>query len=222
MLQFRLFRIPIAVHWTFFLLTAFMGGAISAQQPDDWFRVLIFMLAAFHSILIHELGHAFAGIRSGAPFVAIQLHGMGGVAIFPEARFNRARGILVSAAGPAASILLALTFMIISRLVLPTMDPYTRLGFFLGYFLSTMVFINAFWSVFNLFPVLPLDGGQILKDLLGPKNIKATCIVGFVFLAIMALLLWVLTHSFYNMILIVALGSYTWRIWQQVSGSPGR
>jgi len=216
MIEFRLFRIPVSIHWTFFLLTAFLGGAIRAQQPDDWFRVLIFMLAAFHSILIHELGHALTGLRSGAKQAMIQLHGMGGVAVFPDSRFTRGKSILVTAAGPAASILLAFSFAIISYLAAPHIDPYSRSGFFLGYFISIMVFINVFWSIFNLFPVIPLDGGQILRDILGPKHIKATCIIGFIFLALMAVILWVFTQSFFNMIIVLILGSYTWRIWQQV------
>ncbi len=220
MIQFRLFRIPIAIHWTFFLLTAFLGGAISAQQPDDWFRVLIFMLAAFHSILIHELGHALTGIHAAAaPMAGIQLHGMGGVAVFPNNAFTRGKSILVTAAGPAASILLAIVFIVILRFAGPAIDPYSRVGFFFLYFLRTMVFINLFWSVFNLVPVLPLDGGQILKDLLGPKHIKATCIIGFICLALMAIVLWLLTRSIYNMLVILALGSFTWRIWQQVRNS---
>ena len=177
------------------------------------------MLAAFHSILIHELGHALTGMKSGASSALIQLHSMGGVAVFPNTRFSRGKSILVTAAGPGASILLAILFIIIVNTAGPSIDATTRVGFFLSDFINTMVFINIFWTIINLFPVIPLDGGQILRDVLGPKHIKATCIIGFVFLAFMAVGLWLLTHSFFNMIIVLVLGSYTWRVWKQVKNT---
>lgn len=219
MLEFRLFRVPISIHWTFFLLTAFLGGALRAQAPDDWFRVLVFMLAAFHSVLIHELGHALTGLKSGASQSTIQLHGMGGTASFPNARFSRGQSIRVTAAGPAASILLALLFLGISQSSSGWLDLQSRTGYFIGYFISVMVFINFFWSIVNLMPVLPLDGGQILRDVLGPRHLKLTCIIGFVTLAVLAVLLWIFTQSLFNMVLMLILGSYTWRVWQQAQAS---
>ncbi len=215
MIEFRLFRIPISIHWTFFLLTAFLGGALYAQAADDWFRVLLFMLAAIHSVLIHELGHALAGIKVGASQAVIQLHGMGGTASFPQQQFNRGKSILVTAAGPAASILLALLFLGISESSSGWLDLESRSGYFIGYFISVMVFINIFWSIINLMPILPLDGGQILRAVLGPRHLKLTCIIGFITLVILAVLLWIYTRSLFNMVLMLILGSYTWRVWQQ-------
>lgn len=219
MIHFRLFRIPISIHWTFFLLTAFLGGAIRAQEPDDWFRVLVFMLAAFHSVIIHELGHALTGLKSGASQSVIHLHGMGGSAMFPNTRFDRGKSILVTAAGPAASILLALLFFGISQSSAGWLDVQTRSGYFIGYFISVMVFVNVFWTIINLMPILPLDGGQILRDVLGPRHLKVTCIIGFATLAVLAVLLWIFTQSFFNMVLILILGSYTWRVWQSTQQS---
>jgi stage IV sporulation protein FB len=218
MFQFSLFRIPISIHWSFLLLAAFLGGALRAQSGDDWFRVFIFMIVAFHSILIHELGHAFAGLRAGAKQVAIQLHGMGGVAFFPGANFSRPKSFLVTAAGPAASLLLAVVAFLILQSSSAALDPSTRFGYFTGYLIATVVYLNVFWSIFNLFPVMPLDGGQLLNALLGPKNLRLTCIIGFITLALMAALLWWLTRSWFNMILILVIGSYTWRLWQSLPG----
>ena len=78
-----------------------------------------------------------------------------------------------------------------------------------------MADINLIWALFNLCPILPLDGGQILRDILGPKRIKLTCIIGFITLAIIGYLLWYLTGSPYNLLLIVLLGSYTWKVYRQ-------
>jgi Zn-dependent protease len=79
-----------------------------------------------------------------------------------------------------------------------------------------MVTINIFWSIINLFPVLPLDGGQILRDVLGPEKIKLTCIVSFITLAVLGTLLWMETRSLYNLMVMLFLGSYTWNLYQQI------
>lgn len=217
MIQFRLFGIPIGVHWMFFLLTAFIGGGLRADETSEWHRVIIFMVAAFISILVHELGHALTGLKLGASSTRIHLHGMGGAAQFPYESFNRKQNILVTAAGPAASILLAVLFFVIISNVNPRLDPQSYPSYMLSYFLATMVGVNVFWTIFNLCPILPLDGGQILRDLLGPRHIKISCIIGFITLAILAVLLWVYTRSIYNLLLILFLGTYTWKTWKQAT-----
>jgi stage IV sporulation protein FB len=215
MLRFRLFGIPIGIHWMFLLLTAFLGGGLDAQGPEQWRMVIVFMVAAFLSILIHELGHALTGLMMGAKSVFIQLHGWGGVAIFPDARFSRFKNIVVTAAGPLASILLAGLFTVISTYANLSFNPDSQLSFLWIHFLYTMVGINIFWSIFNLCPILPLDGGQILKDILGPKRIKLTCIIGFTTLAIIGYYLWKLTGSVYNLLIIAVLAGYTWKVYRE-------
>jgi Zn-dependent protease len=214
MFQFKLFKIPVTVHGWFFLLIAFLGGALRAHSPEEWHRVLVFMGAAFISILVHELGHALTGLRFGAPSTRISLHGMGGAAEFPAADFSRNHRILMTAAGPGSSIALAGVFIVI-QIVITDIDPdFHNHSPIFATFISTMIFINLFWGVINLFPVLPMDGGQILRDLLGPNRLKLTCIVSFITLAILAFILWRLTESIYNMIIMVFLGSYTWKLYQ--------
>ena len=215
MLKFRLFGIPIGVHWMFVLLTAFLGGGLNARGPEQWRIVIVFMVAAFISILIHELGHALTGLMMGAKSVFIQLHGMGGVAVFPDARFSRVKNIAVTAAGPLASLLLAGLFVVIVTYATPSINPDSELHLLGVHFLYTMIWINIFWSIFNLCPVLPLDGGQILRDVLGPSRIKITCIIGFITLAFIGYALWLYTRSFYNLLLVVLLGSYTWKVYRQ-------
>lgn len=213
MFKFSIFKIPVTVHWWFFLLAAFLGGALRAQTPEDWRGVFIFMVAAFVSILIHELGHASVGLMMGARSVSITLHGMGGVAQFPGGSFTRGKSILTTAAGPGASICLAGIFILISIFAYDPETASPQLGP-LGHFIGVMIMINIFWTVFNLCPVLPLDGGQILRDLLGPNRLKLTCIIGFITLGIVGALLWIATESIYNMILIVLLGTYTWQVYR--------
>ncbi len=217
MFRFTLFKIPVTAHGFFFLLTAFLGGGLHANSPSEWHHVLIFMAAAFVSIIAHELGHALTGLHFGAPSVQISLHGMGGAASFPGAHFSRKSRILMTAAGPGASIVLAGVFIVLSLFVIDIDRATTSLPPLLAAFIRTLIRINLFWSFINLCPVLPMDGGQILRDLLGPNRIKTTCIISFITLAMLAFLLWNLTGSIYNMVVMIFLGSYTWRLYQQSS-----
>ncbi|MBT3481581.1 MAG: hypothetical protein HN457_09145 [Opitutales bacterium] len=217
MFRFTLFKIPVSVHGFFFLLTAFLGGALRAQTPSQWHQVLIFMAAAFISILIHELGHALTGLRFGAPSTHISLHSMGGAASFPGANFSRKHRILMTAAGPGASIALAAVFILLSVFAIDIDPNTTNLPPLFASFIGTLITINLFWSFINLCPILPMDGGQILRDVLGPNRTRLTCIISFITLGILAFLLWNLTHSLYNMIIMIFLGTYTWKLYQQTS-----
>lgn len=212
MLKFNLFRIPISVHWMFLLLAAFLGGILGAQTAADMQNVFVFMVAAFLSILIHELGHALTGLKMGAPSTQIHLGGMGGVAVFPGASFSRGKSILVTAAGPAASIILAIIFTVIEMYT----DPDTLINYPLrARFIAVMIIVNVFWSIFNLCPVMPLDGGQILRDVLGPKHLKTSAIISLVFIVIVAALLFAWTRSFYNLLIMFFLASHNWQILKQ-------
>ncbi|MEM9157733.1 MAG: site-2 protease family protein [Verrucomicrobiota bacterium] len=222
MLKFSLFKIPVTVQWWFFLLAAFLGGALRAQTTEAMVKVLVFMGAAFVSILVHELGHALTGMKCGARRVEIALHGMGGHAAFPGARFSRSSSILTTAAGPGASLALAILFWLCASVYFAgDMDYFWNYHYrvsLVGYFVGSMVYANIFWTIFNLCPLLPLDGGQILRDVLGPQKLKLTCIIGFVTLAILGFFLVVLTGSIFNLIVLFFLGSYNWQVWQAVNG----
>ncbi len=198
----------------FWLLAAFLGGAFRAQSPEDWQRVMVFMLAAFISILIHELGHAFAGLKLGAPRVQISLHGMGGLAQFDGASFTRKSRILMTAAGPGASIALAVLFLFLVRFLPAEAIESSYAWGTTAYFVRVIIFINIFWSIINLMPILPMDGGQILLSLLGPSRVKLTCIISFMTIGILAFLLWTITQSFFNLIIMAFLASYTWKLYQ--------
>ena len=128
-----------------------------------WFTDPLWALGAaavvFGSVLIHELGHAMVfrayGIRS-----RIVLHAMGGVTLGDRAVDRRGGRILVSLAGPAAEMVL---------LGLPAIWAYQNMDLSSEgqLFLQVAVLVTVGWSVFNLLPVLPLDGGHVVEELLG-------------------------------------------------------
>lgn len=72
---------------------------------------------------------------------------------------------LISVAGPASNIIVAVILSIVVRL---TLSPFSPLGF-LSIFLVPTIALNVVLAVFNLIPVHPLDGGKILVGLL-PEN----------------------------------------------------
>ncbi len=170
------------------------------------------MLAAFVSILIHELGHALTGKAFGAPKAGISLHGLGGAAYFWDHKFDRKQSILMTAAGPASSLVLAgLSFIVVVVLIKAKTD-----SFYFEYFINVMATINLMWGIFNLLPILPMDGGRIVQDLLGPARIKITCIISFITLAIAGTVLVLVTKSVYNFLIMFLFASYTLRTWQNM------
>ncbi len=217
MLRFTLFRIPISIHWLFWLLAAFLGGGVGALESGNaqaLALVAVFMAAATFSILAHELGHALVGLQFGAPRAEIQLHGMGGQASFPGASLTATQRALMTAAGPGASLAVALIASVLVAVVVGDARPTSAGEMYLFYFLKVLVVINFFWTAVNLMPALPLDGGQILMALLGPARLRLTCIISFVTVAAMALGLWFYTKSIFNMLVMAFLASYTMQVWQ--------
>ena len=73
---------------------------------------------------------------------------------------------LVALAGPATNFLLAVCFVIFARLVLPFCDPDSFAGLWIAQNVYNGVLISVILGIFNLFPVLPLDGGRVLAALL--------------------------------------------------------
>ena len=178
-LCFRLLGIPVRVH-PFFWLVAVILGANFIEGPKD---LVLWLLAVFTAILVHELGHAVV-MRLFGYRPSITLYGLGGYASYD--RFWRGSGwgggafgqILISAAGPGASLLLA--FLIIVG-VWVTGNPVRffwglpygftavfALGFseILDQFLLWLTGVLIAWSFLNLLPIYPLDGGQIARELL--------------------------------------------------------
>ena len=110
-LNFVLFGFPVRVHPFFWVISLLLG--ISGDPKPE--LVLIWVAAVFVSILVHELGHAFAIRRYGGQ-AWITLYGMGGLASSNEANRTPKAQILISAAGPAAGFVLAAAVLVAIRL----------------------------------------------------------------------------------------------------------
>jgi stage IV sporulation protein FB len=179
MLQFRMFGIPFAIHWFFWLVCLLLGGAATATTGWEFMDALVWTAVVFVSITIHELGHAFTCIRFGMQPM-ILLHGFGGLTLMRGPSLGKWRSILVSAAGPAAGFALWGVALIISKTYTPP-SPLGRSA------LHALLFLNFFWTLFNLLPILPMDGGQIFRALLGPRNLKWARLTGGILASLLAI-----------------------------------
>jgi stage IV sporulation protein FB len=216
-LHFGLFGIPVRIHPWFWLVAVLLGlrGAPASANMAGWLvDLVVWVVAVFLAILVHELGHALVMRAYGfSPWIT--LYGFGGLASYNPGHTYGSKGagtfgqILISAAGPGAGFLLAtllLALVAISGYHVQ-FTPGGSFGFRIGFeqvgaelfhnLLRYILFISIFWGIINLLPVYPLDGGQIAREVflrLNPREGIRFSLVLSMFtaaaLAIVGLLQW--------------------------------
>jgi Zn-dependent protease len=137
----------------------FMALVLGArlQRPD---LIAIWVAIVFVSVLVHELGHALVGRMFGLT-PQIELHGMGGTTSWVDGRdIGHARGIAISLAGPFAGFALAGLLFASMKLGFQPKQLHALLARDLA------LEINLYWGIFNLAPLLPLDGGNVMRGAL--------------------------------------------------------
>lgn len=161
---FRIFGVPVRLHFTFVLLLVFLLF-IGIGEKQSGRSTAVYILALFGSILLHELGHALVASRFGIATTEIVMYPIGGVS--RAARTPRAREELwIALAGPLVNLLIAggIAFWFwrekqmlpLAKLLEPTdANLAQRIG--VG---------NLILGLFNLLPAYPMDGGRILRSLL--------------------------------------------------------
>jgi Zn-dependent protease len=149
-LRFRLFGFPITIGVDFLFITLIIG---LQARPGVYILEWVGVVAV--SILIHELGHAFA-FRAYNIHPEIRLWGMGGLTISGFVLPPR-KSILVSLAGPLVGIPVAIAVMVVKPW-LPTTDPFAITA-------GDLIFVNLWWGILNLLPIAGLDGGNVLTNL---------------------------------------------------------
>jgi Zn-dependent protease len=153
-MKFRLLGFPVQVELSFWIII----GLIASQRRDP-VAVLTWVGVAFVSILVHELGHALAGRRLGLS-PQIILRGMGGLTMWAAGRqVTPWQSIGVSLAGPFAGFALALVLILLGA-------PPSEAPRVLQYAYRDALWVNIAWGLLNLLPILPLDGGNVMRDAL--------------------------------------------------------
>jgi Zn-dependent protease len=157
--HFRLAGIPVRVEPSFFLIIALLGYlSQDPSRPFQWSILVSWIVVAFLSILLHEIGHAIVfrhyGIRP-----SISLMGFGGLTSGPG-ELSPGQHIAVGLAGPLAALLL---IGVPALWVWHAGSVTSSMGKDVLY---QILWINIGWSILNLLPVLPLDGGAVTKSVL--------------------------------------------------------
>src|SRR5438067_5012553 len=160
--SFRLVRvagIDAYLHWSWLIIGYFEVKSRAGRFDSPAWNVAEY-LTLFGIVLLHEFGHALACRQVGGVANRIVLWPLGGIAyVNPPPRPG---AVLWSiAAGPLVNVMLVpVTILLWWFTSSPDMEPDVQ-----HYGLALLI-INASLLVFNLLPIYPLDGGQILQSLL--------------------------------------------------------
>jgi Zn-dependent protease len=151
-----IFGTTIALDFSFLILIVFF--VMTDIQQAGMRYALLWIPVLLISILVHELAHAAMIGALGFGSSSIILAGMGG-ATYNERRARPWQDLLISAAGPASSFLLAwIVTLIEANVAVASRDP------FLIALLPLLAQANLWWGIFNLLPIGPLDGNGILRN----------------------------------------------------------
>jgi len=177
---FRFRGIDVFLHWSWFLIALFEINARAGRYTAYYWNVLEY-LALFVIVLMHEFGHALACRQVGGNADHIVLWPLGGVA-YVDAPPRPGATLWSLVAGPLVNVVL-----------LPILLMLTTMAGALGWavtmpnlaaFLSAVLVIDVVLLVFNILPIYPLDGGQILRSLLWffigrARSLLVAVVIGF-------------------------------------------
>jgi len=157
-------RVDISLLFLALLVTWSLASAVFPRQLPGldhatyWWMGVAGTIGLFFSLIFHELSHSLVARRYGLPIRGITLFIFGGVAEMSDEPPSAKAEFWMALAGPAASILLALSAWALSGLGAEAgvPEPVTAV---VGY----LALINAVLAVFNLVPAFPLDGGRVLR-----------------------------------------------------------
>src|SRR5437660_3780571 len=180
----RLFRfagIDLFLHWSWFLVATYEIRNRAGTYSSLTWNVLEY-LALFLIVMLHEFGHALACRQVGGRANQIVLWPLGGVAyVDPPPRPGATLWSI--AAGPLVNVAL-LPILLILTMLSRTLGWAEAMPNFHAW-LRMILLINVGLLIFNILPIYPLDGGQILRSLLWflmgrARSLMAATVIGFI------------------------------------------
>ena len=206
--SFRIAGIPVTIHASFLLVIALLGFGLGGID-----RIATWAAVATVAVLLHELGHGLVGRLAGlAP--RIDLAGFGGVTSWSgrgRGELGRGWSLAISLAGPGIGFVGGFVALLLGAPCC-TVPATADLGTFAA---GVWLFASFGWGILNLLPILPLDGGQALRELLPgtpAQRLRRAAIVGVV--AGAALVVFALVSE--AVFLALVAGWITWSNVQQV------
>ena len=236
MLDFKLFKIPVRIEPWFWLMGFFLGGGFGITSREDFLMILLWIIVLLVSILVHELGHALTSRKMTGVTPSIKLWGMGGLA-YPNTQLTQKQSFWVTWAGPLAGLgffgLIVLTCCTVYGIAVGTdltmfllfpstginRETFTVLAEMnkpVWFMLNKLLWVNLWWSLINLLPVFPLDGGQIYASI--ERSPKKVLIVGIVTGALVAIAGFFILHRIFIAILFGYLAFQNYKRLQHLKG----
>lgn len=151
--QFKFAGFPVRIFSSNLLICGLLGFLWGA--PLGLAAGLSVAIIFFLSIFLHECGHAFMCKALGVPVIEMQLNGMGGF-VSHKTGIPFPTSFLITLAGPLATLALVILGAMLSGTLM-----VGRLNV-----MALMAQINLLLLIFNLLPIVPLDGGMLLNRLL--------------------------------------------------------
>lgn len=152
--NFHVWGFPVRVDLLFFLLAALLAGGRSNPH-----YILTWVAVVFVSVLAHELGHAAAGRNFGLN-PRIELYTGGGLTWWEYPRnLSPRQEFFITLAGPAVGLAIGAAVWFVVRYA-PMHNAPPRLYYVV---MGDLLWVNIIWSVLNLMPMLPLDGGKLMR-----------------------------------------------------------
>ena len=161
----------VRVHLTFFLLLAIVGWIFYSRAPAgegvaEAADGILFILAIFTCVLLHEFGHVLTALAFGVrtPDLALlPIGGMGRLERMPERPWQE---LLVAVAGPAVNVVIALVLACFHGFASLSDDRSFEEFVLNPSFGERLMVVNVLLVVFNMIPAFPMDGGRVLRALL--------------------------------------------------------
>ena len=162
--------IDVYVHATFLLLIGWVGYSHWVEH-QNWGEVLngiLFILALFACVVLHEYGHALTARKYGIKTRDITLYPIGGVARLERMPDKPIEELWVALMGPAVNVVIAAVLFAVLFLT-NGLVPLTDLTIASGSFVERLMVVNISLVLFNLLPAFPMDGGRVLRALLAMR-----------------------------------------------------
>ncbi len=192
--------IPVYIHWTFWLLVAWIIASSLLTTGFSWVALgyrLLTVLGLVLSVILHEFGHAWAARLFGIRTRDITMYPFGGIASIEKIPEKPLHELIIAIAGPLVSFLITGTislYLILtqaSALDQPWDLEFTSFSF--QDYLGLLAQMNVVLALFNLLPAFPMDGGRVLRAFLAwrlpyTKATQVATSIGQAFAVLFALL----------------------------------
>lgn len=166
----RFLGIDVYVHATFLLLIGWVGYSYWLEHGTiaEVINGILFILALFLCVVLHEYGHALTARKYGIKTRDITLYPIGGVARLERMPDKPIEELWVALMGPVVNVVISgVLFAVLAAT--GNLTPLTGLTIASGSFLMRLMVVNIWLVLFNLIPAFPMDGGRVLRAILAMR-----------------------------------------------------